>query len=167
MKNISKNLAKHSIKIIKEKVRDKVFDTLKEIQSTHTKIRDVCYKEFKIQDYMRSHTLNNHEVSLLFSIRSRTVKNVANNFGQKMMCAFGCRVMEDQEHIFDCTYLKNGTNTSEVITLYSDIYGSLYQQVNVVKKFDKMLENGEKLKIHMETLCSPVAEAGPRPMSGL
>ena len=34
--------------------------------------------------------MNSHEVSLLFALRFRTVRNVANNFGQDKTCFQGC-----------------------------------------------------------------------------
>ena len=69
--------------MIKKKVKLKVFENLKNVQQSHSKVREICYKTFQVQDYMSSHVLTNHEVSLLFALRTRTVRNVANNFGQE------------------------------------------------------------------------------------
>ena len=58
-------------KYIKEKVRHKVFDNLRNTQSTHIKVSEICYQTFRIQEYMNSHLLTNHEMSLLFFQKCR------------------------------------------------------------------------------------------------
>ena len=55
-------------KYIKLKVRQKVFEILKETQSRHTKVSEICYDTFGTQEYMNSHQLTNHEVTLFFQI---------------------------------------------------------------------------------------------------
>ena len=59
---------------IKNKIQQHVFRNLKQMQSEHSKIHDMCYQTFKTQDYMKTHILNNHEVSLLFALRSNASK---------------------------------------------------------------------------------------------
>ena len=54
--------------MIKKFIKKHVFSNLKEQQTTHSKIREICYKSFKTQDYLKCHILNNQEVSLLFSL---------------------------------------------------------------------------------------------------
>ena len=93
-------------KYIKEKVRQNVFQKLKETQGTHIKVSEICYNSFKMQDYMKSHILTNHEVTLLFSLRLRTVRSVKNNFGLKLNCSMGCQVTENQEHWLVCDQTK-------------------------------------------------------------
>ena len=66
--------------IVKKKIKEHIFEKLKLQQEGHSKIRDICYKEFKSQEYLKTHILNNHEVSLLFSLRSRTAKQFKANF---------------------------------------------------------------------------------------
>ena len=129
-------------KYIKEKVRQNVFQKLKETQGTHIKVSEICYNSFKMQDYMNSHILTNHEVTLLFSLRSRTVRSVKNNFGLKLNCSMGCQVTENQEHWLVCDQTKANQNTH---TIYSDIYGSIQQQIEVVKLFSRLEEEREEL----------------------
>ena len=129
-------------KYIKEKVRQNVFQKLKETQGTHIKVSEICYNSFKMQDYMNSHILTNHEVTLLFSLRSRTVRSVKNNFGLKLNCSMGCQVTENQEHWLVCDQTKANQNTH---IIYSDIYGSIQQQIEVVKLFSRLEEEREEL----------------------
>ena len=84
---VNEKLARETTKvdyknIIKSKIRDEVFKVLKTTQGTHTKVNQIVYNTFKIQEYMKSHMLTNHEVSLLFALRCRTFKSVKNNFGK-------------------------------------------------------------------------------------
>ena len=78
--------------LIKQMVRSRVFDKLEETQSTRTKVSDICYNTFTRHEYMISHELNNHEVSVLFSLRSSTFRSVKNNFGMKLNCSLGCPI---------------------------------------------------------------------------
>ena len=87
---------------IKKKVRDQVFIDLKELQKTHSKVKEIQYKTFKLQEYMSTPKLTNQEVSLLFTLRTRTLRNVSNNFGQKKNCVLGCSTIENQEHWIVC-----------------------------------------------------------------
>ena len=129
-------------KYIKRKVRQKVFEILKETQSRHTKVSEICYDTFETQEYMNSHQLTNHEVTLLFSLRSRTVRSVKNNFGIKINCALGCPDIENQEHWLLCTKTKANQDTHIV---YSDIYGGIQQQTDMVKLYSRLEEEREEL----------------------
>ena len=64
--------------IVEQKVRNKVFAKLKETQRKHIKVSEICYNTFKVQEYMSSHILTNNEVSLLFGLRSRTLRSIKN-----------------------------------------------------------------------------------------
>ena len=147
-------------KIIKLKVRAKVFEKLKETQSTHSKVSDICYDTFRMQEYINSHMLTNHEVSLLFSLRSRTMRSVKNNFGLKLDCPLGCSIVETQEHWLVCSHTNGNTNTQ---IQYSDLFGSLQEQIKIVKLYSQLEEEREELTQEGAS-SSPVADnTGPRP----
>ena len=149
-------------KLIKDRVRQKVFEDLKAIQSSHSKVKDIFYDTFKIQEYMKNHILTNHEISLLFSLRSRTMRSVVNNFGRNINCSLGCSKPENQEHWLSCGKTASNKNTDIV---YSDIFGSLTQQTNVVKLFAQLEE--ERMELHLVAPSSPMADnIGPRPSPG-
>ena len=143
-------------------VQSIVFDQLKKTQSTHTKVTDICYSTFTRQEYRISHELNNHEVSILFSLRSRTFKNVKNNFGMQLNCSLGCLILENQEHWLCCKHTTNNNNTH---ICYDYLYGSLEQQIEIVQLYSKLEEEREELTIQ-EAQSSPVAHTGPRPAPG-
>ena len=129
-------------KYIKEKVRHKVFDNLRETQSTHIQFSEICYQTFRMKEYMNSHLLTNQELSLLFSLWSRTVRSVKSNFGIKLNCSIGCLMIEIQEHWLLCTQINANRNTH---IDYRYIYGSLEQQIKIVQLFSLLEEEREEL----------------------
>ena len=131
---------------IKQKIKTHVFANLKQKQEGHSKIRDICYEEFKPQEYLKTHLLNNHEVSLLFSLRSRTAKQFKANFpfNREQLCPIpGCIERDTQEHCLKCE--KNSTTVTENIDIqYDDIFSSdITKQVAITKMFTSLLERRE------------------------
>ena len=57
----------------------KTFENLKDIQRTHSKIKNIRYDHYKIQNYITNSKLKYEEASLLFALRSQTVKNIKCN----------------------------------------------------------------------------------------
>ena len=113
-----------------------------------------------MQEYINSHMLTNHEVSLLFSLRSRTMRSVRNNFGLKLDCPLGCSIVENQEHWLVCTHTNGNTNTQ---VQYSDLFGSLQEQIEIVKLYSQLEEEREELT-QQGASSLPVADnTGPRP----
>ena len=80
-------------------------------QIIHIKVREICYKTFKTQEYMNSHVLTNYEVSLLFALRSRTFRNVKTNVGVKLNCPLGFPILDSQEHWLLCKHTNTNQNT--------------------------------------------------------
>ena len=117
-------------KLIKLIVRAKVFQKLKETQSTHSKVSDICYDTFRTQEYINSHMLTNHEVTLLFSLRSRTMKSVRNNFRLKLDCPLGCSIVENQEHWLVCTHINGGKKHKFNTVICLGASRNRYKQLN-------------------------------------
>ena len=67
-------------KKVKAKMRDVALTYLKNLQQTHSKIKDIKYEKLKIQDYLKSPLFSNSETSLLFSLRSRTAETFKANY---------------------------------------------------------------------------------------
>ena len=55
---------------MKKHIRKYMLSELKKKQEGHNKISNICYNDLKTQEYLKTHMLNNHEVFLLFSLRS-------------------------------------------------------------------------------------------------
>ena len=63
-------------------VRKTAFVHLLQSQQTHSKYRDVTHKSLKMQAYMCDKTMRQDNASLLFAMRTKTVRNIRNDFGK-------------------------------------------------------------------------------------
>ena len=150
-----------------KKVKLKVYENLKNIQPSQSKVRKMCYKTIVIQEYMSSHVLKNHKVSslfafvsLLFALRPKTFRNVANYFGQDKTCSLGCAAPDIQERwtTWSITLENQGRDMQ-----YTDIHGALLKQVPIVKLYAQLEQEREELAVR-EASSSLVADiTGHRP----
>jgi hypothetical protein len=140
-------------KNIKNKIRQRVFEELKQVKDTHSKVRNIQYESFEIQEYMKNSVLTNQEISLLFSMRSKTMRSVKTNFGITAKCSLGCLTPENQEHGLVCQKTLANRNTN---IEYSDMFGSFTQQISIVKLNSQLEEERTEL-CQRAALSSPVA----------
>ena len=90
--NMDENLFKAYVKI---RVRKVVFEDLREVQSGHIKVKHIklsCLNN--PQKYLTSKLLNNQMRSLLYNLRSRSVKTIKDNFHEyykgNVFCPLKC-----------------------------------------------------------------------------
>ena len=88
----------------------------------------------------------NDEVNLLHALRSRSI-NVKHNFSSKyrndMSCPLCSTGRGDQQHILDCSILKNKLETNEAANnkvVYEDIFEDYLRQKEVTHLFAKLLK---------------------------
>ena len=145
---------------IKGKITNLAFKNLKQSQQSHSKVREICYKTFVIQDYMITHKMNNHKVTLLFALRSKTVKNVKANTKSiylNLNCELCDTDIDNQEHCLKCP--KISSNIDIVNVQYEDIFSdNIDKQVAVTQAFSKILEEREQL---LEFAANPPVATGP------
>ena len=113
---------------VKHAVKKYVFGKLKKLQEGHNKMSAFCYKTFETQRYLTNHTLNNHEISLLFSLRSRTARAFKANFPYyaEQLWPLGCPDIDSQEHITLCEkvyIVEKRTSSIEYNDIFSDDLG--------------------------------------------
>ena len=136
--NEAKTTARYEFKKnIENKARKRVFEDLNKIKESHSKVKNIHYKTFESQEYMKSSSLTNNEISLLFAMRSRTMRSVINNFGNNVNCSLGCSTLESQEHWIICQKTFSNKNTK---IMYTDMFGNLTKQVNIVKLLSQLEE---------------------------
>ena len=63
---------------IKAKIKAAALKYLKEKQEGHSKVKEIQYDKFQVQDYILNPVFSNEEVNLLHSLRSRTTECKAN-----------------------------------------------------------------------------------------
>ena len=102
--------------------------------------------------------MNNEKMSLLFSLRCRTVINVKGNFSTmydgQVQCQLGCTTEETQEHLFECPVITQNKKQNSIVK-YAHIFGDPEQQVVITREFNLLLEEREAL------LQQPAAESLP------
>ena len=121
---ITKNKAQTK-KYVKEKVYQKTFENLKNVQKTHSKIKDIQYDKFKKQEYLTNKSFSYNGASMLFALRSKTVKDIKcdmKSFSQNdKMCPLCLKTEDTQEHCMECPKL-NIYNTSSTIKSNTTTY---------------------------------------------
>ena len=128
---------------VRHRIREYVFKMLKEKQLTHIKIRHIKYDKLAMQNYLKSHMLNNHEASLLFSLRSKSTREFRANFPYYIdqQCVMGCPELDTPEHCIECVKL----NPKEAQDInYEDLFSESFEkQVAITKLFSSLLERRE------------------------
>ena len=147
MKEKTKSQAKE---YIKKKIYSKTFENLKDIQRTHSKIKNIRYDHYKIQNYITNPKLKYEEASLLFALRSQTVKNIKCNlksFSQNdKMCPLCMKSEDTQEHCLQCPKLKNVQDKVKNHIDYNHIFSNCeVEQKAVAALFFTILETRQRL----------------------
>ena len=58
-------------KIVNKAVRAKAFSDLLKLKDSHNKVKNINFKNFEMQKYLKTKILSNHEVKFAFHTRSR------------------------------------------------------------------------------------------------
>ena len=124
IKSTTKAALRH---IVKKKVKEAAFKYLMEQRGS--KMRDITYDKLETQTYMNSPDFTQDQISLLLSLRTRTVKGIrmdfGNMFGQKGCALPGCTAPADTlAHVLRCEILKDEvSNTTQEQTMqYKDVF---------------------------------------------
>ena len=156
------NMAENEWKAyVKLRVRKTVFEDLREVQSGHIKVKDINFSCLKNpQKYLTSKLLNNKMRSLLYNLRSRSVKSIKDNFHKyykgNVFCPLKCLQVDSQEHLLCCAKVISVLNDDQKTLLgrvkYDDIFGSVEDQAMVTGVFlfllkirTKLLETDQRL----------------------
>ena len=143
---------------VKKHIRMYMLSELKKKQEGHNKISNICYNDLKTQEYLKTHMLNNHEVFLLFSLRSRNAKQFKANFPYNIdqICPMqGCYEVDTQERCLVCEKNILTSNTIKYEGIFSD---TIEKQVAVTKLFASLLERREDASAYTAgPMCCPVS----------
>ena len=146
-------------KQIKNKIAAAAFSYLTAQQMTHSKVKNIKYKQLETQPYLMSQLFTNQETKLMTSLRSRTHTSFKNNFsnlyGGNIQCPLNCcldtedQEIDSQEHLLNCTKVLKDFKSSDIVNekvQYSDIFGTnIKKQKEVAVLFTQLLEIKEKL----------------------
>ena len=155
-------------KIIKERTHDAAFKELQAMKEGHSKVSDNVYKDFKnIQPYFKNKNISNRQISIMFSLRSKTVRNIRTNFPKmysSVLCPL-CKTYDDtQEHVLLCKVLQHILPLKSHI-VYEHIKGTLEQQTEFLKTYEKYLNIRDELLEGSSIDSSlPGLYSGPAPL---
>ena len=143
---------------VKQKIREAALSFLKNIQKTHSKVKDIEDDELKTQPYLKSPLFSNTETSLLSALRSITADtfkaNFRNMYANVVSCPLVCwgeREAEEedtQKHMLTCSKLQLEIASNELATgkiVYEDIFADVKKQKEVVDLFSKLIDLRLKL----------------------
>ena len=129
-----------------------------EIKSTHKKVKHIKHnKSHKLQDYITRKIFTNNMVSTLFNLRSRCENELKENFHNQNtnMDCFICKSVTDcQEHALTYAELRKHLRDNQRQILasvqYSDIFGSLDQQIKIKKIYQTLIKTRRRLREKMD-----------------
>ena len=127
-----------SKKYLKEVARAVAFSQMKDVLSKSTKAKNIQYKTFEMQMYLKSEVLTNDEVSILAGLRSNCIRGIKTDFkkmhGKCLHCPLNCKsegpLEEDtQDHVLVCSKLAPTELTLEAV------HNSIEEQEQITKLF--------------------------------
>ena len=162
IENLSEKDYKHHIR---NKTREAAFVYLQSLKEDHEKVRTNVYDSLKYpQAYITSKTLTNVEKSILFGLRSHTIRNIKMNFSnmysENSLCPICERSPDTQEHLPLCPVLQSILPLVKHID-YSHIHGSVEQQKEYVQIYKQYLELRNEFMDASEGSCLPGLHTGP------
>ena len=133
--------------LVLSRIKEASSEFLSELQRKHSKSENLK-ANCEMQQYLITHDLTTQEKQILFSLRTRTFPCKANYSSQyySLKCDF-CSQIDDQEHLIHCSNAEN-IDISQV--QYSDIFGSLPQQIRIAKIM-KRISDTRKLSDNSST----------------
>ena len=112
------------------------------------------YKELKLQTYMENTMFSMDQISLLLSLRTRTVRGIRSDFGHqfpdKYCPLIGCDEIDSLQHVLDCRVLQlqlqgEGTIASHIVS-YMDVFSSdMMKQHEATVLYTQLLGVRERL----------------------
>ena len=144
---MSKNKFK---KFVKLKIRDAAYKYLQKEKESKSKVKNIQYKKYKLQNYLKSNLFSNFSTEILFRLRSQNIE-VKANFKSKykvnnvinLQCRMdNCYEIEDQQHLLKCKpILRKLTKKSALIDIkYNDLFSNTKKQKKVVDLFIELLD---------------------------
>ena len=152
--------------LVKKSVRNAAFSELEEQKVNHTKVKDNRYDNLeRPQQYITCKSFTNTEVSILFGLRSRTIRGIKENFKtmykENTLCPICERSPDTQEHVTQCKVLL-GIQPLNIHINHDHIRGSVDEQAQFVKTYKPYLKlRDELLKDSEESSSLPVLYTGP------
>ena len=132
--------------IIKSAVRKAAFAHLLDLQQGHSKYKTVEHTSLKMQSYLNDHTMSPDDISLLFAMRTRTVRTIRSDFGNMYgsnMCPLCNQHVDTIPALMNCQELlavpRTGAQHQDIFSPSVDI------QRGAVLQFRALLQARERI----------------------
>ena len=146
------SMTKNSFKKwVKKRIEKAAFEYLLKEQEKQSKIKDMKYDKFELQQYLKSSLFSNYEIEMLAKLRSKMVDvkaNFSTKYSNNLECSIkDCVLEENQEHIMsNCQSIQNKLKFNIKNVTLNDIFSkSTKKQNNATKKFIKVFEIRDKI----------------------
>ena len=171
-KQVNLVLNEHEIAMMKAKqyknkfkglVKDAAFQYLIQMKTKHSKMSQVTYNNLSLQAYMQSPLFTAQDAAILFSLRTRTVRGIKDDFRHMYSdnkCPLQCGSIDTLQNILTCTALQTNIESSLLThnqVKYEHIFSQdIIKQKEATETFKHLLMVREKLINNL-----PVSETGP------
>ena len=148
--------------LIHKKLYMAAFNELRAIQSQHSKVRDIPYKNLSLQQYMRCPDFSKEDCNLLMAFRSHSVRGIKANFSsihkKDMSCPLVCddsNIEDNQIHLMSCSKILSRLDSKYLQQVkdikYCDIYGDLHSQKAAVRHLSILLDTRRTILEEIQT----------------
>ena len=125
--------------IVKEKINLKSFNELNTRKANHKKVKDIVHSNVQgPKEYLISNKVTSKQSTLLFNLRSKCAMEFSMNFkgmSSDLLCPLCRQENDSQEHALSCETVAHNLTTEEREVNYSDLFGTLEDQLKVVEIF--------------------------------
>ena len=134
--------------LIQNKVKNKVFKELTDIEASHSKVMNITHVNMDfLQNYLLSNQFSNKMCSLLFNLQSKSVNEFKGNMqssNQQSPCTV-CGPEEDsQQHSLICSELKKHIPIAHKELFesvkYADLFGNIVDQLQITEVFNTIIQ---------------------------
>ena len=95
---------------VKGLVKGAAFQYLIQIKAKHSKMSEIGYNNLPLQTYMQSPLFTAHDATILFALRTRTLRGIKDDFRNMYadnMCPLECGNIDTIKHLLACTSLQS------------------------------------------------------------
>ena len=132
--------------LVKSEIKNAAFSHLLELQQSHSKYRDVKHTTLKMQPYMCDQTMSPEDISLLFALRTKSVRNIRADFNKMFnsdLCPLCKRHVDTIPALLECEELQAVPRTG---AQYCDIFSpSVDIQREAVDQFRSLLQARDRI----------------------
>ena len=137
-------------KLISGKVREAALTDLRNLQDGNSKVNQNFYNGLqKPTEYLLNRKISYRQASIMFALRSGTLRGIKNNFkkmnSENTLCWVCERSEDTQEHVICYSVLLNILPQKKPIE-YNHTNGTGEQQIEFIKKYERYVERRDELQ---------------------